>query len=131
MLIDYIKNFSSGLVVVPGHPEQGPFYLLKGLLKIIGEYNWESGNATKIKLFIHMLGLLSQLAQKKFIYHIHGSKKKKKKSNFSSFYFFFFTFFLFFIIFYYFYFKKLKAMMFCITEMQIIQVKFKQLLINF
>lgn len=39
-LISFLRNFLSSLVVVPGHPEQGPFYLVKGLLKVINDYPW-------------------------------------------------------------------------------------------
>lgn len=39
-LVGFICNFASLLIAVPGHPEQGPFYLIKGLLKVVSEYSW-------------------------------------------------------------------------------------------
>lgn len=33
-LLNFIGYFASVLVAVPGHPEQGAFYLVKGLIKV-------------------------------------------------------------------------------------------------
>lgn len=39
-LVHFLKNFISTLIAVPGHPENGAFYLLNGLKKVIDEYPW-------------------------------------------------------------------------------------------
>jgi hypothetical protein len=40
LMVSTINSYLSLLVAVPGSPEQGPFYLIKGLLKVIKEYPW-------------------------------------------------------------------------------------------
>ena len=37
-LSEFLKKFLSFLVVVPGHPSHGPFYLISGLLKSIQRF---------------------------------------------------------------------------------------------
>ncbi len=39
-LVTFLNSFMALLVVVPGHPEQGPFYLVKGLLKVVSDFPW-------------------------------------------------------------------------------------------
>merc|ERR1712224_564407 len=36
LLVEYIGTFCSVLLLLPGHPDYGPFYLVKGLLKSLG-----------------------------------------------------------------------------------------------
>ena len=73
-LVSYLNNFVSLLVVVPGHPEQGPFYLVKGLLKVVSEYTWENVSA-KVRVYISMLSLFSAYQQQKFPYKINGGNE--------------------------------------------------------
>lgn len=40
MLVNFINSFAGLLVVIPGHPEHGPFYLVKGLIQVISAYPW-------------------------------------------------------------------------------------------
>ncbi|EAL70691.1 hypothetical protein DDB_G0273559 [Dictyostelium discoideum AX4] len=68
--ISYVSDFISLLVVTPGHPESGPFYLVKALYKVIKEYQWESSSTAKSKLFIQLLLLCSSWAQTSLPYHI-------------------------------------------------------------
>ncbi|EGC31165.1 hypothetical protein DICPUDRAFT_50342 [Dictyostelium purpureum] len=68
--ISYISSFISLLVVAPGHPENGPFYLVKALHKVIKEYTWESGSTAKAKIFIQLLALCSSWSQQQLPYHI-------------------------------------------------------------
>ena len=35
LLCDAVKSLLGALVAVPGHPDLGPFYLLRGLLKAV------------------------------------------------------------------------------------------------
>jgi len=69
-LVEFLTNFLSELVVVPGSPEQGPFYLVKGLLKVISEYPWEKGSTAKARLYINMLNLFAVCSQQKFPFHL-------------------------------------------------------------
>jgi hypothetical protein len=39
-LVAFCRYLASALVSAPGHPEHGPFYFIKGLLKVLNEYPW-------------------------------------------------------------------------------------------
>jgi len=69
-LVSYLQYFSSLLVVIPGHPEYGPFYLIKGLLKVIQDYPWEKGSNGKLRIFIGMLQSFAALGQQTLPLHI-------------------------------------------------------------
>lgn len=58
-LIEFGKYFISLLIHVPGHPEYGPFYLLRGLIKVIKEYPWKEGSTGKIELLTSIISNLS------------------------------------------------------------------------
>ncbi|KAK5575392.1 hypothetical protein RB653_010652 [Dictyostelium firmibasis] len=68
--ISYLSDFISLLVVTPGHPESGPFYLVKALYKVVKEYQWEPSSTAKSKIFIQLLLLCSSWAQTSLPYHI-------------------------------------------------------------
>jgi len=54
-LIEFIKTFLSALIVVPGHPERGPFYLIKGLKNAVTKYEWSQGGGAKVEVYTHIL----------------------------------------------------------------------------
>eukprot|EP01132_Coremiostelium_polycephalum_P003249 gene3249-4069_t len=68
--LSYLSSFISLLVVAPGHPEHGPFYLVKALHKVIKEYQWERGSSAKSKINIQLIALCSTWAQNSLPYHI-------------------------------------------------------------
>ena len=37
MLMEIVANIISALVIAPGHPQEGPFFLMKRLLNVLGE----------------------------------------------------------------------------------------------
>ena len=76
-LVELLSEFASLLLVVPGDPEQGPFYLVKGLLKAVSDYPWAKGTTAKIRIYLNMLSLLSAYAQPKFKYHVQSGNKCK------------------------------------------------------
>jgi len=39
-LVNHFAAFASALLTVPGHPEHGPFFLLKGLINSVQSYRW-------------------------------------------------------------------------------------------
>ena len=53
-----LKSFLSSMVVVPGHPEHGPFYLVKGLLKASEKYSWKEIKGGKIELYLALVSTL-------------------------------------------------------------------------
>ena len=75
MLLSYVRNFTSFLLLFPGHPEHGPFYLVKGLLNAIQAcqvWKADSGGSAvgKVRVYLGMLALFFTYYQKDFPYHI-------------------------------------------------------------
>ena len=68
----YLLTLLSFLVVTPGHPEHGPFYIVSGLLNAVPRYSWQPVSCVQLRVYINMLALLCTFAQRKFPYHIAG-----------------------------------------------------------
>ena len=68
LLASFIRNLLSTLVLVPGHPDHGPFYIVSGLLNAMPKYQWQEGSTVKCSLYIDLLGLLATYAQARFPY---------------------------------------------------------------
>ena len=66
-----LSNFCSFLVVVPGHPEHGPFYLVTGLLHVPQTAAWRRP-ASLPTLSLRILALLSTYAQRQLPYRVAG-----------------------------------------------------------
>ena len=60
------------LVAIPGHPERGPFYLIKGLLKFLETYPWPPGGDGQIRAYLNLTQLTATLSQPKLIYSAKG-----------------------------------------------------------
>jgi len=73
-LVLIISNFMGLLLATPGSPDQeaGPFYLIKGLLKVVADYPWEKNFAGRFKVQMNLLALFAAFFQPKFEYHIPG-----------------------------------------------------------
>lgn len=71
-LATYLSSLLSTLVLVPGHPDHGPFYIVQGLLNAVPKYPWQAHTDCKTRVFIDMLALLATYAQKKFPYSLPG-----------------------------------------------------------
>lgn len=72
-LVGFLRNFASFLLLFPGHPEHGPFYLVKGLLNAVQSYEpWkdEKGSVGKVRVFLGVLALFATYAQRTFPYRI-------------------------------------------------------------
>lgn len=70
LLVDFLNNFISTLLVVPDSPDQGVLYLTRGLLNTILEYPWDTHGDSKALIFASMLVGLSSMAQEYLPYHI-------------------------------------------------------------
>eukprot|EP01133_Synstelium_polycarpum_P000225 gene225-275_t len=68
--VSYLSSFISLLVVAPGHPESGPFYLVKALHKVVKEYPWERATTGKSRVLVQLMNLCSAWAQNTLPYHI-------------------------------------------------------------
>lgn len=72
-LTNYIRNFTSFLLLFPGHPEHGPFYLVKGLLNAVQSYEpWKEGTVGKAKVYMSVFILFTTYYQRQFPYHIQN-----------------------------------------------------------
>ena len=56
--------------MVPGHPEHGPFYLVKGLLNAIERYEWQESSGAKARVLISLLPLLCAYGQRTLPYTV-------------------------------------------------------------
>ena len=69
-LATFLRSFLAFLVIVPGHPSHGPFYLVQGLLNALPRYEWNATSVYLPSIYIDMLGLISAYAQRKLPYSI-------------------------------------------------------------
>ena len=65
MLVELFRSFASALIIVPGHPEHGPFYLAKALVKV-GKV--ECTTETKVKVYFALIPVLGAYTQRKLPY---------------------------------------------------------------
>ncbi|XP_062387283.1 VPS35 endosomal protein-sorting factor-like isoform X2 [Sardina pilchardus] len=70
LLLDFINNFISTLLVVPDHPEQGVLYLVRGLLNMVQDYTWEENSSAKVRVYISAVPLLAAMSQDTYLYTI-------------------------------------------------------------
>ena len=74
-LISFLKNFIAFLLLFPGHPEHGPFYLIKALLNAIQNYapwNGDIASSGKVRVYMSVLSLFFTYYQRSFPYHLAG-----------------------------------------------------------
>ena len=72
LLVDYVCNFLSTLVVVPDSPELGTLYLLRGLLNAVQEYPWDGNSDSRAVIYVKVIALLSTVVQESLPYHVVG-----------------------------------------------------------
>ena len=70
-LVGLLSSLCSFLVVVPGHPDHGPFYLATGLLNVIQSAPWRSP-ASQPTLYVRVLSLFATYAQQRLPYRVAG-----------------------------------------------------------
>lgn len=69
--VSYLRELASFLLLFPGHPEQGPFYLIKAMLNHVQGYEpWKSNVQGKIRVYMGVLSLFCTYYQRNFPYHI-------------------------------------------------------------
>lgn len=71
-LAEYANHLLAFLVLAPGHPEHGPFYIVQGLMNALPKFAWNPANPYKNRIYINMLLLLCSMSQKRLPYHIQG-----------------------------------------------------------
>eukprot|EP00903_Cladosiphon_okamuranus_P009715 g9240.t1 len=70
LLCDAVKSLLGALVAAPGHPDLGPFYLLRGLLKAIRSLPWPAGSGLLASLYITAAGSLCIMWQERLPYSV-------------------------------------------------------------
>jgi len=72
-LADFLKKFLGLLVVVPGHPSHGPFYLVQGLLNAMPRFTgWVPASGLRTSVYIQLLPLLAAHEQRFLPYTVKG-----------------------------------------------------------
>lgn len=71
-MLGFVQNFCSSLVIMPGHPEFGPFYLIRGLLNALAKYEWNEKSGIKLNAYLAVIPLLCVYFQRKHPYHVDG-----------------------------------------------------------
>eukprot|EP00249_Psilotum_nudum_P000286 c11225_g1_i2 orf=128-1468(+) len=66
-----IRKLCSFLVLVPGHPDLGPFYLLRGLINLLNTQPWFQGQY-KVQILCGILSICSTLHQGSLPYHVQS-----------------------------------------------------------
>ena len=69
-MLEFVMRFASLLVVIPGHPELGPFYLFGGLLKVLGSFQFLPGSEVPTRVAMGLIATLCALAQEELPYEI-------------------------------------------------------------
>ena len=54
-LLTFVQSFCGALVIMPGHPEHGAFYLVRGLLNALAKYQWQESTHTKSMAYMRYL----------------------------------------------------------------------------
>eukprot|EP00937_MAST-01D_sp_MAST-1D-sp2_P005489 g5489.t1 len=71
-LVQFIQQFCSALVMVPGHPQHGPFYLVRGLLNAVQRVQWNPATGARVRVSLAVLNALAVFAQSTFPYMVAG-----------------------------------------------------------
>jgi hypothetical protein len=71
-LLQFVSSLASQLVIIPGHPEQGAFFLLKDLLEILENLTWERLTIVRSRIYLRIISLLASIVQETLPYHIPG-----------------------------------------------------------
>ncbi len=70
-LLEILSGLCAFLVVVPGHPKHGPFFLATGMLNVVQKSKWRLP-ASQPLLYLRMLALFSTYAQRQLPYRVPG-----------------------------------------------------------
>ncbi|KJE94840.1 hypothetical protein CAOG_005411 [Capsaspora owczarzaki ATCC 30864] len=72
ILVSFLLEFLSTLLVVPDHPDHGKLYMVKGLINMIQTYQWEENGDGKIRVYMGILSLMASMHQTHYAYRIEG-----------------------------------------------------------
>jgi hypothetical protein len=70
--IAFVRRCSSLLVVLPGHPEKGPLYIARGLVRVMETFPWSPQSDAPVHAYVALVHLSAALAQRVLPYHVPG-----------------------------------------------------------
>ncbi|KAL2620467.1 hypothetical protein R1flu_000672 [Riccia fluitans] len=70
----FLRKLSAFLVVMPGHPEHGGFYIVKGLLNVLEMHPWLTPGQRRVQVLSGVLAMLAALAQERLPYHVQNAQ---------------------------------------------------------
>jgi len=73
-IVTFVQKLAAFLVVVPGHPTLGAFYLLKGLLMLLDSQPWLMPGLRSIQALCAIVSSTAALAQKELPYHVENKE---------------------------------------------------------
>jgi len=73
-IVAFVQKLAAFLVVVPGHPTLGAFYLLKGLLMLLDSQPWLMPGLRSIQALCAIVSSTAALAQKELPYHVENKE---------------------------------------------------------
>ena len=62
-LAAFLKSMLTPMLVMPGHPTNGPFYLVKGILNAASKFPWAPASPHKLDVYIGLIPVLTAYAQ--------------------------------------------------------------------
>lgn len=71
-MLAFAIPFVALLVVMPGHPELGPFYLLHGFVRVLRAFKWLPASEVPLHIDLSLLRALCALAQDELPVHLPG-----------------------------------------------------------
>lgn len=73
-IVAFVQKLAAFLIVVPGHPTLGAFYLLKGLLMLLDSQPWLMPGLRSIQALCAIVSSTAALAQKELPYHVENKE---------------------------------------------------------
>ena len=71
-VVDFVRRCASFLVVLPGHPEKGPLYIVRGLARVMETFPWSPKSDAPVQAHLALVQLCSALAQPRLPYRVEG-----------------------------------------------------------
>ena len=70
--VDFVRRCASLLVVLPGHPEKGPLYIVRGLARVMETFPWSPKSDAPVQAHLALVQLCAALAQPRLPYRVEG-----------------------------------------------------------
>ena len=71
-MLEFAKRCGSLLVVAPGNLEKGAFLILRGLLKVVEDFEWGQFSAHRVLAYVSLAPMVTAMAQPSLPYKIKG-----------------------------------------------------------